>query len=937
MSKKLQILAGAAMFAALALAGALGIFAFSGAQPVHAQTVSSDVTRDFSATQVDTGGTVDVTITLNAGLAVAVTETLPNEWDYQSAMTSRDSNPMVTESGQMITFDVINGEPFTYTVMAPSTDGRGMFSGMFAVTGTPNISVGGDMYVTVGAGDGGNGGMTPMPGMVDVSNAMVTARPDDPGDATQITVTFKTGMYLDIDESITLEVGDDMGVPSSIDTNDVSIGGNASAGDGAKISHEVASPRSVIVEEDSVAETFLITLFIGDMNDDDGPEQGLAAGDVRVTFRQGAGLTNRTEGGSDDWFVMTSAEVGRVQIPEDNVYSVPWTISLSSYEDSRGEQITAIGKGFKNGTTTRFWRDANRNGMIDSGETVLCSPTADGDDIATCDFTLSNPPFAPGKMGNYVNAIDGRGKTAGDTTYNDDGTVKSERHDELKQIELEPSMSVSPKQGIPGDSVNVQLHDFQTRDVVTKIEFSRTVDICDDDAATTAIPTCDSIGARGAVGDNGSLSFSFTIPNSVTPGAQDLKVHTTNGDDNTTFVVGSGELQLSTTDVLPNQRISISGSGFTKSANQDPAYIGDPGSEDSSCPMGDDGAVTLGGQAIPWSRINDGDGIEVTSGGTWSAPLDLPINASTTSAGTRELKITDCRGGLGTVDLTFAERSVTMTPSEGGVGTEIVITGKNYPVSNDDSDSDNEVMVEYDAGVEKDDDDIEPDALGNFTVILEVPEDANIPSNNTVSVLFHDDLDAQVLDTFTHRVPQGTVAFSASRGGEGSSLTITANGFARYTRVDLVEFGDREITPSPNPSTDTSGNADFSVRIPGSDPGIYIIRVEIDKVVATSTFTVVSGSGVSDGAVETVLGNIISADALDRVFRFDNTTKMWAWYISDPAFASTNNLGGLSSGDLVYIKVTKDVSADILGASTTLTCTNAGTDTEDCWNLVAIP
>ena len=34
---------------------------------------------------------------------------------------------------------------------------------------------------------------------------------------------------------------------------------------------------------------------------------------------------------------------------------------------------------------------------------------------------------------------------------------------------------------------------------------------------------------------------------------------------------------------------------------------------------------------------------------------------------------------------------------------------------------------------------------------------------------------------------------------------------------------------------------------------------------------------------------------------------MWEWYISDPAFASTNNLSGLSSGDLVYIKVTKDV------------------------------
>ena len=74
------------------------------------------------------------------------------------------------------------------------------------------------------------------------------------------------------------------------------------------------------------------------------------------------------------------------------------------------------------------------------------------------------------------------------------------------------------------------------------------------------------------------------------------------------------------------------------------------------------------------------------------------------------------------------------------------------------------------------------------------------------------------MDTFTHRVPQGTVSFSAASGGEGSSLTITANGFARYTRVDKVEFGDREITPVPFPSTDTDGNGSFDVRIPGADP-----------------------------------------------------------------------------------------------------------------------
>ena len=42
---------------------------------------------------------------------------------------------------------------------------------------------------------------------------------------------------------------------------------------------------------------------------------------------------------------------------------LPWLVELSSYGDSRGEEITAVGKGFKNGTTVRFWRDADMDGQ----------------------------------------------------------------------------------------------------------------------------------------------------------------------------------------------------------------------------------------------------------------------------------------------------------------------------------------------------------------------------------------------------------------------------------------------------------------------------------------------------------------------------------------------------------------------------------------------
>ena len=934
-----KMLAGVAVFATLALAGMIGVFAFSAAQPLQAQAMPSttpSATRSLDISTVAPGGQVMVKITAanTGGNPWYVTETLP------AGFTTSDGDAL-TGMPNARKFRSLGGPTITYTV----TVGGSVADGDHTISGILRARPGdapatdhtiADSTVAV-ASDGGNGGIDGNggnDGIDGMTSGSVNARPKDPGDIAQITVKFETSMFLAIDESITLEVSDDLGVPGRISASDVSISGMGaeSGAENADKNPESASPHSVIVETDPAAERYSITLNIGNMDDsvDRRTDKGLAAGPVTVVFRQGAGLTNRTEGGSDDWFVKTSQEdlLDSLPMTDDHdegqiptVYTVPHTISLSSYADSRGEEITVIGKGFKNDTTTRFWRDANGDGTRDTDETVLCEANANSDDVATCKFTLSNPPFAPETMGNYINAEDGHGFTA---------TMP------LKVIELEPSLSVNPSNGNPGDSINVQLHDFQTGATVTRIEFARSVDVCDSDAATIAIPPCQSIGAAGQVSSNGSLSFSFEIPNSVSPGIQDLRVHTSSGNDNITFTVGSGELELSTTNVLPNQRISVSGRGFTKSSNSAPAWIGDPGAENNSCAADYEGAVTLGGQGIMWERINDGDPIEVTSGGTWSAPIDLPINSSTTPAGTRALKITDCRRGEATVDLTFAKREVRMMPAEGGVGTDVIITGKNYPASNDDG-TKIEVKVEYDADAETDDDDVEPDALGNFTVILEVPEDAGIPSNNTVSVRFNEDDGSEVLDTFTHRVPQGTVSFSVSQGTEGSALTIKAKGFARYTRVDLVEFGNREITPTPSPSTDTNGNAKFSVKIPGSDPGIYIIRVEIDTVVATSTFTVISGAGADDTKIETVLGNLISEDALDRVFRFDNATKDWEWYVTDPVFAPNNNLVGLSSGNLVFIKVTQDITADILGTSVALTCVNEGTEAEDCWNTITIP
>ena len=63
MTKELKMVVGVALLATLAVAGALGIFTFSAAQPVGAQRVPFGHPVLLPMTTVAPGGTVTVTIT----------------------------------------------------------------------------------------------------------------------------------------------------------------------------------------------------------------------------------------------------------------------------------------------------------------------------------------------------------------------------------------------------------------------------------------------------------------------------------------------------------------------------------------------------------------------------------------------------------------------------------------------------------------------------------------------------------------------------------------------------------------------------------------------------------------------------------------------------------------------------------------------------------
>ena len=106
-------------------------------------------TRSFSATSVDPGADMTVTIGVaNYGEFGRVTETLPAGFVYKSS--SLDSDQVNANDGQMVKFTLFGDETsFSYTVTASSTPGAGDFAGILtdadmddhAVTGASRVTV----------------------------------------------------------------------------------------------------------------------------------------------------------------------------------------------------------------------------------------------------------------------------------------------------------------------------------------------------------------------------------------------------------------------------------------------------------------------------------------------------------------------------------------------------------------------------------------------------------------------------------------------------------------------------------------------------------------------------------------------------------------------------------------------------------------------------
>ena len=729
----------------------------------------------------------------------------------------------------------------------------------------------------------------------------------------------------------------------------------------------------------------LVTLEIPDMEpaDDQPGSQGIAPGaEVTVVFRQTAGIKNPTESKADeiraariltcmgdhdndamtadtlmvdgcmgDWDNdATTAETAT--IPMLSGYKVQVTTSnsgvfvtasgpnraviarrvvLSDQDGPRGSTITVVGLGFRNSITATIWNDKNQNGVRDGGEIDLGSALVTGSDDFTTTITINNPPFNYNLDTNGINAVDGRNRTIiPKRQYRlpiSDPMGHNLVEESIPRYLLESSVKVTPGTAAIGDRVQVTARDFVASGRISP-STSR--------ISIGGVPVTDFESTT--VSTTGDATFEMTIPNEVASGTQNLVVSDGSDAANNSAhnIVNTGGArfnmvisgaQLSVTPsmgLVPNQTVTLSGRGFSTGG------FAEINVDDSDATISGDN-TDLGPRS---AKFNEGDVIEVDNAGNWSSSFVVPVTDVTVTPGDQELSITDSEGRSGSVNLNMAERQLTLTPASSRVGTRVNIEGSGFPADNPSEGGDRTVTVEIQYSVTGDTRTVvtlTPDGSGNVRGWFTVPLNAGIPSTNAVRAVFDiPGSNVNVTTSAVHQVPRAGITLDKEEGPAGTIVTVTGEGFKRFTNVEDIMFGTLAVGEAGH--TDGMGSFLAEFLVPGANTGAQAVSVKVGETTASATFTVTPDAVVAPTTpaaapmppADALAALIANDNNLVRVWQFDASAQNeapdfgWSLYDPRPLFADANTIEMVSGGNFYWINVQNEQTAVLGGKSRTL-------------------
>ena len=901
MTKELKMLVGVALLATLALAGALGIFTFSAAQPVGAQTVSTDVIRGFGEPQVANDGTVtvDVKITVSNvdSLAItSVTETLPAGWEYElkSAVDGKglDAEPKTGNTGnqQTVSFDIIGLSSVTYTVSAPDMAESGTFSGMATIAqfGSDDImgSVGGDTTVTVGtATNGGNG--EPTGGNGD-PEAGITLSSTTAGAAVQVVIKASADTAKTSATDITVNLAK-FGVPSTISEGSIIIEDGPPADDTRAY---VGEPGSIVVSGTKVTLS-LFSRFPGAAS-----AAGTLTGAYTITFKQSAGITNPPVAGTATVTVSDG---------DDDSHSLKETIqsavSLSKGSGARGTDVTVEGVGLGAGGATVYLVNG---ACADQGDLAKDEPCTEEDDISLgtgnvsggkveVDIETSSSDFEAG-----VDQIDKKGvKITSRTTYFPTDSLRGRNQitivdgtgkiaDKPDYFTLTPTIGVDEDAVQQGDELTIIVEDWYYGGIAS-------VTIGDESAV---------IEDRG--GFTGDFEIDIIVPPSARLGEQELKVTgsmrdregslTANKADvaKGSVIVGALAIELEPSSFVLGQQFTINVKGFS---TDDPVRV------DGDVPD-DIKLVKVGNYLLKETTAGVGvERLSIDTNGFFTNTFRLNSNDQYLKPGGYRVQVEDHSGRVALGRITIPEPTITVDPSISRRGTTVSIAGENFPAGR-------VVQIYYrDTEDENQQGAVLADSAGRISISFTVPSDAEIGEEQDVtatSAAKETDYKAKA----THSLPPQEITVTPMQVAPGGRLTIEGHNMPLYTLVGL-KIADISVAGTGAETNDLGSFVKEDVLVPQLKPGTHTVEASVatqgaEAAKVRTTIEIVEA--LTTGAPADVFDPL--GDRLVRVWYLERATQVWSFYDPDPDVAAFNTLTEVSSGQNVSIIISSGESVE---------------------------
>ena len=447
------------------------------------------------------------------------------------------------------------------------------------------------------------------------------------------------------------------------------------------------------------------------------------------------------------------------------------TTTIDILEGPRGTEFELEGKGYARGTVS-IYHDANNNRRIDAGEFLDAVETVRG----AFDVDL----VAGGEPGDLIYLV---------------RTKDSEGADDQVEFLIRSGMFFQPSTARVGSPLKITIADWQDphQDVAA-------VSIAGETAYLPGVieyANCFDYTGVFRADAEGMVSLEVDVPRFVPGGNQTVAVYDHEQLDHLdeegnripdngpctdlapgqergarqssnvtarlknepiaiikdTIEIDTQDLVLTPDTVVRGQRVTITGSGFTRASR---------GSDHID-------SVWIGGLRVR----DDHSGFEVGSNGNIAFAVTVPLGVAD---GSNEVRIEGADRTLGQATLTVPEATITLAPTEGQRGTELTVTGTGFIAKEPVILSYHSDAVVTNRTVQLAGSGLLADAQGGFQLTFDVPITAEVGKDHLVTAAVQVDAGGEtvsVLAEALHFVTQADITTTPETVSPGDHLTIT--------------------------------------------------------------------------------------------------------------------------------------------------------------------